>query len=87
MGQNGWQGAASPFDAKAYKQSHGYQDGWIAIADPNWSGMDSAISNQTGTLPNLSVLDGDMKLVHAMTAWSWIPDADQALSQTAGTTP
>ncbi len=87
VGQSAWQGPASSTDAAMYKQSHGYQSGWYAVADPNWMGIDGVIQNLTGTLPNMSVLDGDMTLLHTSTSWSWVNDAGMAIGQAAGTTP
>ena len=87
MGQNAWQSPASTWDAKSYKQNHWYQDGWVAIADPNWWGIDGVIKNLTGTLPTMAVLDGDMTLLHSTTSWSWISDAEQAIVESLGTTP
>ena len=81
VGQNAWQGPATSGDAAAYKQSHGYPAGWVAIADPNWQKMDKAIQDKTGTLPNMSVLDGTMKLVHTDTSWSSMMDVDTAIQQ------
>lgn len=81
VGQNAWQYPATALDAAQYKQQHGYQAGWVAVADANWSKMDSAIWDQTNTLPNMSVLDGSMKLLHTTTAWSWINDAEAAIVQ------
>ena len=87
VGQNGWQGPATTNDAAMYKSSHGYQAGWVAVADPNWMGIDGAIWNQTGSLPNMSVVDGSMKLVHTSTSWSWIQDAEQAIQQALASSP
>ncbi len=82
VGQSPWQSPATVSDAATYKQSHGYTgSNWIAVADPNWMKTDGAIVDKTGTLPNMSVLDGQMKLVHTSTGSSWISDADNAINQ------
>ena len=81
VGQNGGQYPATQTDAANYKSSHGYQAGWIALADPNWQGVSAVITDYTNTLPNFSVLDGTMKLVHTTQNGSWLNAAEQAIKQ------
>ena len=81
VGQNASQYPATTTDAASYKSSHGYQAGWVSFADPNWQGTSGIIWDQTNTLPNFSVVDGSMKLLHTSNSWSWIQDAEQAIVQ------
>ena len=79
VGQNGWQWPATSSDAKGYKQDYGYQSGWYAVADPNWSSTESVIYDPAGTLPAFAVVDGTGKIRFISDSWNGLSSAESTI--------
>ncbi len=74
VGQNNSGMPATAADAKSYKIKHGYQDGWIMLADPNWSLTDQIIRSTSDGIPSHIILDKDLVIrqssTHTSSSWA-----------------
>ena len=64
VGQDNVQQPSGFTFAAEYKFSKGYQEGWIAVGDANWTKTETVIANQSDYLPQYIVLDQDLILRH-----------------------
>ena len=65
VGETNSGGPTTAIDAKNYKIQHGYQDGWIALADPHWALTENVIAKTSNYVPNHAILDKDLILRQA----------------------
>ena len=65
--------------AADYKKNHGYQDGWVALADPNWQKSLTVMSSGYNALPEHAILDQDLVLRKQSSSSDYVFSQESAL--------
>ncbi len=81
VGQDGSGAPATPQEAASYKVSHGYQDGFIIAADPNWGKMEKIIKSTSNGIPSHAILDQDLVLRFSSSSSDFVYSAETKLIQ------
>jgi len=81
VGETNTGGPATSLDAKSYELKHGYQEGWISLADPSWSLTEQIIETTSNGIPSHLILDQDLVLRQSSTNTDFVWAEEVALRQ------
>ena len=72
---------ATAAEAQQYKVSKGYQDGWIALSDPNFEKTEEVILATSSAIPQHIVMDQELVLRFASSSGDFVYSPETKLLQ------
>ncbi|MBT9558486.1 MAG: redoxin domain-containing protein [Myxococcales bacterium] len=81
VGETNTGGGTTSLDAKSYELKHGYQEGWISLADPHWGLTEQIIETTSDGIPSHLILDQDLVLRQSSTNTDFVWAEEAALRQ------